>query len=91
MEKLNEAIKKAGGLYVVAHCCSVSYEAVRKWTKKGLPMTDLTGKTYRAFVISALQDVYSEEELLEECRKQARPKRDRKTRTKKDKTVIKGE
>ena len=44
------------GLSNVAKACGVSYQAVRKWEKKGLPRTEWTGETRYAEAISNLSN-----------------------------------
>ena len=63
-EILIKAIKKAGGITAVAQACNLSHEAVRKWTKKGLPRTEWTSETGYSSVIAALQSDYSQDDLL---------------------------
>ena len=62
---LKDAINQAGGITKVATQCELSYEAVRKWIKNGLPRTEWTGETEYVKVICRMQNTYSESELLE--------------------------
>jgi hypothetical protein len=39
------------GLQPLASACGVSYQAVRKWEKKGLPRTEWTGESRYAEII----------------------------------------
>jgi len=63
-ETLIKAVERAGGIKAVALACGLSYEAVRKWTKNGLPRTEWTGETDYSGVIAALQSDYSQDDLL---------------------------
>lgn len=65
---LKQAIYEAGGIKAVADANGKSYEAVRKWTIKGLPRTEWTGETQYAQVIASLQSVYSVSDLLQASR-----------------------
>tara|TARA_R100000951_G_scaffold115414_1_gene123430 strand:- start:2022 stop:2240 length:219 start_codon:yes stop_codon:yes gene_type:complete len=67
-ETLIKAIELAGGKKAVAEACDLSYEAVRKWTKNGLPRTEWTGETDYSVVIAALQNDYSRDDLLDRSR-----------------------
>lgn len=61
---LNLAIKEAGGIKAVADECGLSHEAVRKWTKNGLPRTEWTNQTSYSQVIAGMQSIYSVSDLL---------------------------
>ena len=47
---MTTAIERAG-LTVVATACGVTYQAVRKWERHGLPRTEWTGETAHARAI----------------------------------------
>ena len=72
MEKLKQAVRLAGGIPVVIHCCStpgnkIKREDVEGWMVNGLPDTELDWDgTNHAFVIATMQGRYSEHELLRE-------------------------
>lgn len=68
MNILNDAIKEAGGIEVVAFACGLSYEAVRKWTKNGLPRACWTGESNWHTHIAALQDKYTAGDILAQPR-----------------------
>lgn len=53
--QLSKAIIELG-LSNVAKACGVSYQAVRKWEKKGLPRTEWTGETNYSEAISQLSN-----------------------------------
>lgn len=53
-----------GGIRRVAAETGKSYEAVRKWTKNGLPRTEWTGETDYCKTIERLQGTYSADQLL---------------------------
>ena len=59
-----KAIERAGGIKAVSLACDLSYEAVRKWTKNGLPRTEWTGETSYSKQIAAMQSIYSADDLL---------------------------
>lgn len=64
-EILQEAISLIpGGMRRVAAETGRSYEAVRKWTKNGLPRTEWTGETDYCKTIENLQGKYSADQLL---------------------------
>lgn len=64
-EILREAIDLIpGGMRRVAAETGRSYEAVRKWTKNGLPRTEWTGETDYCRTIERLQGKYSADDLL---------------------------
>ena len=63
-QTLRKAISEAGGIKAVSLACGLSYEAVRKWTKKGLPRTEWNGDTSYAKVIAKMQRIYSADDLL---------------------------
>ena len=50
---VTEAIEIVG-LQALADGCGVSYQAVRKWEKKGLPRSEWTGETNHSHVIEKL-------------------------------------
>jgi len=52
---LKQAISEAGGIKAVSLATGKSYEAVRKWTKNGLPRTEWTGETQYSVVIASLR------------------------------------
>ena len=65
IEILKKAIDKAGGIRAVADEVELSYEAVRKWYKKGLPRTEWTGETQYAKAIASMTDgEFSEDDIL---------------------------
>ena len=47
---MSKAIEEAG-LQPLADACGVTYQAVRKWEKNGLPRTEWTGETNHAEAI----------------------------------------
>jgi len=62
---LSLAIKAIpGGMFAIAESCGVSYEAVRKWRKNGLPKSEWTGETQYSKSIATLQDAFSQNDLL---------------------------
>jgi hypothetical protein len=61
---LKQAISEAGGIKAVSLATGKSYEAVRKWTKNGLPRTEWTGETQYSVVIASLQNQYTVDDLL---------------------------
>ncbi len=64
-DALNQAIALIpGGIRAVAERTGLSYEAVRKWTKVGLPRTEWTGETAYSKAIAAMQDRYTVDHLL---------------------------
>lgn len=64
-EILIDAISQVpGGMRRVAEETGRSYEAVRKWTKNGLPRTEWTGETSYCKTIGRLQKKYSASQLL---------------------------
>ena len=50
---MSKAIK-ISGLLPISKSCGVSYQAVRKWEKFGLPNTEWTGETRYAHYIETL-------------------------------------
>lgn len=53
MDLLTEIVADKG-LSQVARACCVTYQAVRKWERGGLPRTDFTGETNYAGILAAL-------------------------------------
>ncbi len=53
--QLSKAINELG-LSNIARACGVSYQAVRKWEKKGFPRTEWTGETCHSKAISQLSN-----------------------------------
>jgi hypothetical protein len=51
---LEEAVKGAGGAQAVATACGLTYQAINKWIKFGMPRTEYTGETQYALTISRM-------------------------------------
>lgn len=51
--QISEAVKIIG-LRPLAEACGVSYQAVRKWEKNGMPRTEWTGETSYSETIESL-------------------------------------
>jgi len=74
MEQLKQAIKQAGGIPVVAYCCStpkhtVTREDVERWLVDGLPDTDWEGETHYAVTIAAMQNQFTASQMILESRR----------------------
>ncbi|WP_051529180.1 hypothetical protein [Teredinibacter turnerae] len=48
---IEQIISRAGGPVEVGKACGVTYQAVQKWARNGLPRTDYTGETSYAIKI----------------------------------------
>ena len=63
---VTRAVGKSGGPKIVASECGVSYQAVLKWMKNGLPRTEWTGETDYSSVIERLsKSEFSRRRLLD--------------------------
>lgn len=64
--KLTEAINDPSiGLLGIARACGVTYQAVRKWEKNGMPRSEWTGETnYSATIASLSGGKYAKEDFL---------------------------
>lgn len=63
---LQQAVNDAGGAQAVATACGgITYQAVNKWIRKGMPRTEYTGETQYSLTISRMTGgKYSIGELL---------------------------
>jgi len=74
MEILKKAIKLAGGIPVVAYCCStpdhdVSIADVKGWLTNGLPDSEWSGTTHYAETIAAMQNEVTVTQMIIETRR----------------------
>jgi len=74
---LSAAVIDAGGPKAVGLACGVSYQAVQKWMKHGLPRTEYSGETDYASKICQLGNaLHSRQPLLDETQGQRRNAQD---------------
>ena len=69
MNYISLAIEKAG-LQPLAKKCGVSYQAIRRWEKQGLPRSEWSGDSnYAAKIVKATKGAVTYDELVPDKRK----------------------